>query len=606
VVVDLQGLPTYAKDHGALQRASSVDMVRFYALLFVIARCFQVALADLPVHCLRHQVAGDWEFTMGPLESRRSSCGHKKPDDQYAQPAMNFLQGRGPVTKRKITLSDPNMASSEDGRSGTWTMIYDEGFEVDIGDLSFFAFSKFDFVPGDDGQRANVSHCDQTQIGWYHDTTRSRWGCYFGRKVMAEDVSGLDTQADVAGINDPPLIVPASASTQDMATSDSVSSRPGRLQSLAWLSSQLAPDASAESEQASTAAPTMDNPFSDPPEYKPWVPTSAGYDKPMLSTWQESVAEALNFLQLGWKASTYHMFRGKTPRELNRFAGVRRHIPRAAHHTQKHHSANSPFSSFLGIGSKVRRTKWGDSDDSFDWRQKDGQNWLEPVVTQGDCGSCYTISTVHMLTARNRIRKNSLSEPSFSISFPLYCSEYNQGCDGGYGFLQSKWSEDVGLIPQHCAPFSTGGGSCHVTPDCDLGGQRYRAVNHHYVGGFYGGAEAELIRQELVNNGPLVMSFEPKEDFMYYKSGVYKSSPNKIHQEWEQVDHAVLLTGYGAERSGQPYWSLQNSWGHDWGEAGYFRMARGTDESGCESIVVSADVADEASNAVLDDFIASL
>lgn len=574
--------------------ASSVEMVRFYAPLLFFARFFQAALADLPVHCLRHQVAGDWEFTLSPLESRRSSCGHKKPDDPYTQPPMNFLQGRGAVTKRKITLSDPNIASSEDGRTGTWTMIYDEGFEVDIGDLSFFAFSKFDFVQGDDGQRANVSHCDQTQIGWYHDTTRSRWGCYFGKKVGTEDVSGFDTQADMASTNDPPLIVPSSASKPDMASTDSVSSRPGRLQSLAWLSSQLAPDASAEQD------------LSDPPDYKPWVPpTSAGYDKPMLSTWQESVAEALNFLQLGWNASAYHMFRGKTPRQLNRLAGVRRHVPRAAHHRQRKQSTNSPFSSFLGIGHKVRRTKWGDGD-SFDWRHKDGQNWLEPVVTQGDCGSCYTISTVHMLTARNRIRKNSLSEPAFSISFPLYCSEYNQGCDGGYGFLQSKWSEDVGLIPEHCAPFSQGGGSCRLSADCDLGEQRYRAVNHHYVGGFYGGAEAELIRHELVKNGPLVMSFEPKEDFMYYKSGVYKSSPNKIHQEWEQVDHAVLLTGYGTEHGGQPYWSLQNSWGRDWGESGYFRMARGSDESGCESIVVSADVANEASNAVLDDFIASM
>merc|ERR1719331_1665639 len=87
---------------------------------------------------------------------------------------------------------------------------------------------------------------------------------------------------------------------------------------------------------------------------------------------------------------------------------------------------------------------------------------------------------------------------------------------------------------------------------------------------------------------------------MYYKDGVYKSSPEKIHQEWEQVDHAVLLVGYGVD--GVPYWTMQNSWGDDWGEDGYFRMARGSDESGCESIVVSADVVQEKSNPVLDDF----
>jgi cathepsin C len=209
-----------------------------------------------------------------------------------------------------------------------------------------------------------------------------------------------------------------------------------------------------------------------------------------------------------------------------------------------------------------------------------------------------------MLTARNRIRSGSTDEPSFSVSFPLYCAEYNQGCDGGYGFLQTKWSEDVGLVPEKCNPFNQGGGSCSATKNCDLGAKRYRATNHHYVGGFYGGSDADAIRQELLR-GPLVMSFEPQEDFMYYKSGVYRSGPHKIHQEWEQVDHAVLLIGFGAEKD-QAYWTCQNSWGTDWGEDGFFRMARGIDESGCESIVVSADVVEEDENPVLADFLQSL
>merc|ERR1719226_225178 len=66
-----------------------------------------------------------------------------------------------------------------------------------------------------------------------------------------------------------------------------------------------------------------------PAEYTPWVPGSAGYDKPMHSAWQQSVAEALNLMQLGWSAVTYGMFEGKTPRELNRYAGVRRSRPGA-------------------------------------------------------------------------------------------------------------------------------------------------------------------------------------------------------------------------------------------------------------------------------------
>jgi len=154
----------------------------------IIAVALQLVAADLPVHCLRHQVAGEWEFTLGPLGPKRSSCGHTKPDNPYMQPHMKFLENMGPLSKRRVTLGEPNTVSAEDGSTGTWTMIYDEAFEVAMADTVYFAFSKFSFTDAD--RQHNISHCDETQIGWYHDTKRSHFSCYVGKKVNA---NGDDT-----------------------------------------------------------------------------------------------------------------------------------------------------------------------------------------------------------------------------------------------------------------------------------------------------------------------------------------------------------------------------------------------------------------------------
>lgn len=197
---------------------------------------------------------------------------------------------------------------------------------------------------------------------------------------------------------------------------------------------------------------------------------------------------------------------------------------------------------------------------SVDWRTK---GYVTGVKNQGRCGSCWAFSAVGALegqTFRKTGKLISLSEQNL-----VDCSnaEGNHGCNGGlmqyaFDYVQSN----NGIDAEQYYPYIGSDGICKYNP----GGNATSCHGSRYV---RQGNETALAETVAVV-GPISVAIDAKHSsFQFYQSGVYYEP----RCNGFKVNHGVLVVGYGSE-NGQKYWNVKNSFGMNWGDHGYIKMAR--------------------------------
>merc|ERR1719159_1491357 len=87
--------------------------------------------------------------------------------------------------------------------------------------------------------------------------------------------------------------------------------------------------------------------------------------------------------------------------------------------------------------------------------------------------------------------------------------------------------------------------------------------------------------EHLAKAGPFTIAIN-SVFFDAYKKGIMNPPKLTCSGAMPSLDHQVAIVGYGTE-NGQDYWKVKNSWGTDWGENGYCRVARGTNKCGVAS-----------------------
>jgi cathepsin L len=209
-------------------------------------------------------------------------------------------------------------------------------------------------------------------------------------------------------------------------------------------------------------------------------------------------------------------------------------------------------------------------------RQTSAVNWtalgyVTSVKDQGQCGCCWTFSTVGALEAAYYKAKKTLM--SFSEEELVDCVTKWQGCGGGveddaFNYVQ----QNKGISPLSLYPYIAGNVS-DTTYTCKP--NPANRVTMTVTWSYLNPGDTSVLNA-LHSVGPIALSIALNDPFQDYVSGVMDPSVYCLPAGSDN-NHAVLLVGYGTDAaSGKNYWLVKNSWSTDWGENGYFRMAATT------------------------------
>jgi len=198
-----------------------------------------------------------------------------------------------------------------------------------------------------------------------------------------------------------------------------------------------------------------------------------------------------------------------------------------------------------------------------------------PIYNQGQCGSCWAFSTTESIESMNFLKGNTLT--SLSMQQIVDCDTNDDGCDGGNPPTAYEYVISAGGLETYKEyPYTAKDGKCAFQKSLIA----HSISKWQYVTRV---RSVSQIQSFTYSTGPPSVCVDAST-WDSYRGGVYTRADCGT-----ALDHCVQIVGWDVVK-GQNVWLVRNSWGTDWGNAGYLYVSMEDDACGICDEVTSAIV----------------
>ena len=560
----------------------------YYFTILIIYSLITVIKSDLPVHCTSDKSFGKWKFHIygrlfkPSLFYEKSTCGHSYPGQWIHEENQKQELPYDVFKTYELELKNDFTVYENGEKVGKWTNVYDQSFIVYYKESVFFA--QYRYYMEKDGY-SYLSNCERTMNGWFtlkeyesNDNDNQLMACFIGEKIIDDNDEDKDNEDEI------------------MLKSSSPKKKINKklMENIKMKDLQKIVDEINKSNliwKAKINPEDLELSFYE--YYKKYIGIKNNNEIEEDNTVNE------NFLRnLDEKSIINEIVDGirnikpkeKMTLETSESSDDSLRELDSHYITDKDEILKYINSSLDEIDEKTLPKNW-------DWRDVGGENYYSEEIVQGGCGSCYAVSTISILESRLRIKTLNKDQTKLSVQFPLSCSFYTEGCNGGYPIILGKFFHDFEIVPKECFEYQQNDGDCEKVCNYEKYEKKYFVSDYGYIGGFYGAATEALMMKELRARGPITGNLKSPLLFSMFSGGIYTSkeieenvskeiSHKSLYEDnifFQEVTHSTTIVGYG-EENGVKYWICMNSYGKNWGEGGYYRILRGVNEMGIESM----------------------